>query len=73
MKINYLKISQLNKAELISRQMNFLKGGTNDDNSCNCGCANIAVSTNRDANAKYGYQYSAGLGDLSDYDDGYTS
>jgi natural product precursor len=73
MKINYLKIGQLNKAELRSRQMNSLKGGGPGDNSCNCGCASIPVVTNRDANADYGYQNSTGYGDLSDYGDGSTT
>jgi natural product precursor len=71
-KIANLKLTQLGKSEMIMREMNALKGGTNWDTTCNCGCAAIAVATNRDANAYYGYQESAGFGDLSDYGDGGT-
>jgi len=65
-----LKLNQLSKIELRKKEMILLTGGDGNSNSCNCGCSNNNVVANRDANAVYGYQNSAGYGDLSDGGDG---
>jgi natural product precursor len=66
-----LKLSNLNKNKLISRQMNAFKGGGSGDSTCNCGCAYVSAADNMAANSNYGYQDSAGFGDPNDYGEGY--
>jgi len=62
-KLEKLKLNQISKAEMGKREMNFISGGTDDDNSCNCGCGGSSTTMdNRDANAVYGYQDSPGDG-----------
>lgn len=60
-KIDKLSLTKLSKNELEARQMNALKGGTNEDSSCVCNCYDGSTqSGTRNANSKYGYQYSYG-------------
>jgi natural product precursor len=56
-----LKLTQLSKAELEERQMNVLRGGTDNDSTCNCNCkSNATLTSTRSANSVYGYQYTYG-------------
>ena len=67
-RIQNLKLTQLSKVELEKREMNGLKGGGPDDNSCNCNCSGATTKeATRSANSVYGYQYSYG-GDGSHLD-----
>jgi natural product precursor len=60
-KLGKLKLTQLNKVELEKRQMNSLRGGTDDDNSCICNCSSDDANVyTLSANSGYGYQYSYG-------------
>jgi natural product precursor len=55
-KINKLKLTQLSKLEIEKRQMNVLRGGESWTCACGCGYPDISpTSSNRTANAGYGY------------------
>jgi natural product precursor len=66
-----LKLTQLNRVELETRQMNALKGGC-EDRFCTCSCVSASVEDNRNANYNIGsYGGHSTEGDNNYWYDGY--
>jgi len=59
--LSRLKLNQLEKNELQKKEQALLRGGTNADSSCVCGCSSQSLlDATEHANAGSGSQYSYG-------------